>query len=156
MRKISYILFVLFVLLLLSSCHSNKYALNTGFRNNRTSTNNTSSSKSGVNYNELARAGYKLGFDVESSDNFSLMTESACWIGVRYRSGGIDRNGVDCSGLVYAIYNNVYGARISRCSSADLYSKYCSQVSRSNLNQGNLVFFTTDNTGNRIGHSGIY
>lgn len=117
-------------------------------------TSGTSSSE--VSMSELARAGRKLGFDVERSDDSRLMTQAASWIGVPYRSGGADRNGVDCSGLVYCLYNSVYSRRIERCSSYDMFHKYCTPVNASQLKQGDLVFFTTDNSGGRIGHSGIY
>ncbi len=160
MRTIIYILTCLFVL---SSCNTyktlyeknNKRTASKGWKFEKvTSTKSANTSKS--TSSSLTQSGRKLGVAVSSSDNSKLMTESASWVGVRYRSGGADRNGVDCSGLVYAIYSRVYGAKISRCSSADLYKKYCTKVSRSNLRQGDLVFFTTDNSGTRIGHSGIY
>ncbi|MCR5313055.1 MAG: C40 family peptidase [Bacteroidaceae bacterium] len=114
------------------------------------------SSKSKTSRADMSQASSKLGISITASDNSKLMTESASWVGVRYRAGGADRKGVDCSGLVYAIYTRVYGNHISRCSSADLFSKYCSKISRSSLKQGDLVFFTTDNSGRRIGHSGIF
>lgn len=122
----------------------------------RVSVDNGTSSSSEVSMSELARAGRKLGFDVELSDNRRLMTEAATWIGVPYRSGGMDRSGVDCSGLVYCLYGSVYGQRFERCSSYDMFHKYCTPVNASQLKQGDLVFFTTDNSGGRIGHSGIY
>jgi len=122
----------------------------------RVSVDNGTSSSSAVSMSELARAGRKLGFDVERSDDSRLMTQAASWIGVPYRSGGMDRSGVDCSGLVYCLYGSVYGQRFERCSSYDMFHKYCTPVNASQLKQGDLVFFTTDNSGGRIGHSGIY
>lgn len=109
-----------------------------------------------INNSELAYASRKLGFSVERSDDRRLMVESSTWIGVPYRNGGMDRNGVDCSGLVYCLYNSVYGQKIERCSSYDMFNKYCMPVNASQLKQGDLVFFTTDNSDGRIGHSGIY
>lgn len=160
MRRLLYILAVLF---LLSSCHTGKFAYRSkpkpatsnGWSFTRpSSVPSTTTSK--ASNSDLSRAGSKLGVSVSSSDDARLLIESSSWIGVRYRAGGIDRNGVDCSGLVYAIYSRVYSKIIQRCSSADLFAKYCSRVSRSSLRQGDLVFFTTDNSGSRIGHSGIY
>ncbi len=109
-----------------------------------------------ISNSELANAGRKLGFSVERSDDRRLMCESATWIGVPYRAGGMDRNGVDCSGLVYCLYNSVYNRQIERMSSYDLFHNYCKPVDASQLKQGDLVFFTTDNSEGRIGHSGIY
>ena len=123
---------------------------------NRISVDNRGENSTEISMSELARAGRKLGFDVELSDDRRLMTEAATWIGVPYRSGGADRGGVDCSGLVYCLYNSVYTRKIDRCSSYDLFYKYCTSINASQLKQGDLVFFTTDNSGGRIGHSGIY
>lgn len=116
------------------------------------------SSRSGtkhVNYRELARAGLRLGFDIEADDDWPLMVEASKWIGTPYRSGGTTKRGVDCSGLTYMIYKNVYGKKLHR-RSIDQYEEDCRRVSKSELRTGDLVFFTTGNSGRSIGHSGIY
>ena len=60
-----------------------------------------SSSKKAFDYNneyrQLARAGLKLGFDIDEDDDRKLMLECASWLGVKYRYGGNNKNGVDCS-----------------------------------------------------------
>lgn len=109
-----------------------------------------------ISNSELANAGRKLGFSVERSDDRRLMCEASTWVGVPYRAGGMDRSGVDCSGLVYCLYNAVYNRQIERMSSYDIFHNYCKPVDASQLKQGDLVFFTTDNSEGRIGHSGIY
>ena len=108
-----------------------------------------------VNYRELARAGLRLGFDIEAGDDWPLMVEASKWIGTPYRSGGTTKRGVDCSGLTYMIYKNVYGKKLHR-RSIDQYEEDCRRVSKSELRTGDLVFFTTSNSGRSIGHSGIY
>jgi len=169
MKKIIYILFSV---VLLSSCSTLKKLAepsNTTTTSRRpireirvsgdkVNVDNSSSNSSNneISMSELARAGRKLGFELELSDNRRLMVESSTWVGTPYKTGGMDRSGVDCSGLVYCLYNSVYGEKLERCSSYDLFNKYCSPVNASQLKQGDLVFFTTDNSGGRIGHSGIY
>jgi cell wall-associated NlpC family hydrolase len=43
-----------------------------------------------------------------SEDINTVATEAKSWQGTRYRYGGKDKNGVDCSHFVYAIYNRVF------------------------------------------------
>lgn len=116
------------------------------------------SSKSSADYNsefrKLARAGLKLGFDISEDDDKNLMLECANWIGVKYKYGGNDKRGVDCSGLTCNIYKKVYNQSLHR-SSFDQHSKDVKKVKRSKLKTGNLVFFATGST-NKVSHVGIY
>lgn len=53
---------------------------------------------------------------VTSDDIYSVAVEAKSWKGTRYRYGGKDKNGVDCSHFVYAIYSTVfdgYGYRMA-------------------------------------------
>jgi cell wall-associated NlpC family hydrolase len=43
-----------------------------------------------------------------SEDLHTVATEAKSWKGTRYRYGGKDKNGVDCSHFVYAVYNRVF------------------------------------------------
>ncbi len=45
---------------------------------------------------------------VTSQDLQTVATEAQQWRGTRYRYGGHDQNGVDCSHFVYAVYNRVF------------------------------------------------
>ena len=109
---------------------------------------------SGLDYRQLARAGLRLGMDVEPTDNFQLMVEAASWMGTPYRYGGNTRQGTDCSGMVSAIYQQVYQHALHR-SSADIYDKDCRHISKSALQQGDLVFFSISNS-KKPNHVGIY
>lgn len=60
--------------------------------------------------------------------------------------------GVDCSGFVYAVYKN-FGITLSR-SSASMTSNGV-EVSKANLQAGDLVFFNTGGNSS-ISHVGIY
>lgn len=117
-----------------------------------------SSSKKVFDYNneyrQLARAGLKLGFDIDEDDDRKLMLECASWLGVKYRYGGNNKNGVDCSGLTCNIYRNVYSHSLHR-SSFDQYSKDVKKIKRKKLKSGDLVFFATGSS-DRVSHVGIY
>ena len=72
--------------------------------------------------------------------------------GVPYRFGGRTRNGVDCSGLIQAVWKQ-YGALLPRTSVAQY--KSGAPVSKSTVRAGDLIFFK--NTYKRgISHVGIY
>ena len=120
---------------LLTSCRSSRHA-------------------SATDYRQLARAGLRLGFDVQPDDNFPLIVEAASWIGTPYKYGGATRQGTDCSGMVSSIYKTVFQRALHR-SSADIYEHDCRHISRSALRQGDLVFFCYSNS-KKANHVGIY
>ena len=43
-----------------------------------------------------------------SEDIQTVAAEAKSWKGTRYRYGGKDKNGVDCSHFVYAVYNRIF------------------------------------------------
>lgn len=79
---------------------------------------------------------------------------AATFLGVPYLWGGTTPNGFDCSGLVQYVYNH-FGIKIARVS-YDQYHSSVKKISKSQLQPGDLVFFTRPDTGNKVGHVGIY
>ncbi|MGF0094954.1 C40 family peptidase [Peptoniphilus sp. SGI.035] len=73
-------------------------------------------------------------------------------LGSTYVYGDTGKEGYDCSGLVYSIYNDELGISIPRSSASQ--STFGKQVSKSDLQEGDLIFFNT--TGNGVSHVGIY
>jgi len=97
-----------------------------------------------------------LGVQKAHKDNFALYKEAASWLNVPHRDGGLSVNGIDCSGLAYIIYKTVYGKTIERNSTAIL-QKNCELKRKSQLREGDLVFFnTTGRSKLRVNHVGIY
>jgi cell wall-associated NlpC family hydrolase len=46
--------------------------------------------------------------DLTSQDINTVATEAQAWKGTRYRYGGKDKNGIDCSHFVYQVYRQVF------------------------------------------------
>ncbi|MGM9803821.1 MAG: C40 family peptidase [Muribaculaceae bacterium] len=104
---------------------------------------------------ELHDAFLRYGITREAGDNERLYAEVESWLGVPYRYGGNTRSGVDCSGLVVAIYKTVYGTLLQR-SSAKILQENCHEIKKNDLREGDLVFFSTQKSRSRINHVGIY
>lgn len=107
-----------------------------------------------VDYQALARAAIRLGFDIDEDDDWLLMIEASAWVGTPYRYGGEDRRGVDCSGLARIIYRQVYKTELHR-SSHEQYKRDVRKISKNDLDSGDLVFFSTDKK-RRVSHVGVY
>ncbi len=82
-----------------------------------------------------------------------VLSEAKSWLGVPYRYGGTTKQGVDCSGLSYAVYRK-FGINLQRTAAAQFSSSPGSRVAKSSRQPGFLVF---GNTGNQRGvqHVGV-
>jgi cell wall-associated NlpC family hydrolase len=80
-----------------------------------------------------------------------LRTIAERYLGVTYVFGGTTPNGLDCSGLVYIVYQEL-GVQLPRTSR--LQYQIGEVVEREDLREGDLVFF--DTTGQGVSHVGIY
>ena len=85
-----------------------------------------------------------------SSKGQAIVNTAAKYIGVKYVYGGTSPKGFDCSGLVQYVCREV-GISVNRTSRSQ-YSNGVA-VSKSNLQAGDLVFFSK---GSGISHVGIY
>lgn len=72
--------------------------------------------------------------------------------GVKYRFGGTDNKGMDCSGLIFESFraHEIYLPRISR----DM-AKQGDKISLKDTKKGDLLFFKTGNRRNSINHVGL-
>jgi len=92
-----------------------------------------------------------LNTEVEQvQDNF-LLKHIDEWYGTRYRYGGTNKSGIDCSAFVQAIYLSAFGMSLPRTAKDQF--RGCHIISATELKTGDLVFF---NTTGGISHVGIY
>ena len=87
--------------------------------------------------------------EIKSVQLYSLIDE---WYGTKYKYGGCDKNGIDCSNFVGVLYNQVYRQPLVGSSASIL--DQCKLISKSDLKEGDLVFFKIDNK--KISHIGMY
>jgi probable lipoprotein NlpC len=73
------------------------------------------------------------------------------WRHVQHRMGGLSKNGIDCSGLVYQTYRAKLGINLPRSSKDQ--SKIGRAIQQEELRTGDLVFFKT---GIFTRHVGMY
>jgi len=92
-----------------------------------------------------------LNIDVEQVENQPLFTLIDEWFGTRYRYGGSTKSGIDCSAFTQTLYSGIYGINLPR-TAKDQY-KIARQISRTEVKEGDLVFF---NTTGGVSHVGYY
>ncbi len=73
------------------------------------------------------------------------------WYGTRYRLGGTTKKGIDCSAFTQFLFADVYGFNLPRTARDQF--KITDRISRTDLNEGDLLFF---NTRGGISHVGVY
>ena len=99
------------------------------------------------------REGVRTTRSAGSSKGAEVVAYGKQFIGTPYVWGGTNlRTGVDCSGFVYSVYKN-FGITLNRASYQMANNGV--EVSKSNLQAGDLVFFNTGGN-SRISHVGIY
>jgi murein DD-endopeptidase / murein LD-carboxypeptidase len=89
----------------------------------------------------------KSGVDLEKMGN---IIDS--YLGVPYKLGGETRTGMDCSGLVVAVYRQYKGFKLPH--DTQKLFKLVKRVDKEDLSYGDLVFFSDGYFG--VSHVGIY
>lgn len=93
---------------------------------------------------------YPVKQQVENNLVSNIIKSGKSFIGTPYKFGGIDKNGMDCSGLIYSNFKN-YGITVPRNSFEQ--SKVFKEISKKDLQIGDLIYFNT--SGTKINHTGI-
>jgi len=91
---------------------------------------------------------------VEELNNAKLINFIDEWYGTKYKLGGEDKTGVDCSAFVQSFMLSLYGLNLPRTSKSQ-YSQ-SSRIKKTQLQEGDLVFFHTRGKGKSISHVGVY
>ncbi|MBC7509102.1 MAG: C40 family peptidase [Ferruginibacter sp.] len=89
--------------------------------------------------------------EVETITNMPLYNLINDWWATRYRYGGTDKDGIDCSAFSGKVLSTIYGINLPR-TAADQYDA-AEKISIENLKEGDLVFF---NTRGGVSHVGVY
>lgn len=95
-----------------------------------------------------------LDVPVEEITDFNTIEFIDGWYGTRYRYGGNDKTGVDCSGFTTAFIGFLFNLTIPRTSSEQY--KQSKRIKKADLQEGDLVFFYTRGRRNGVSHVGIY
>lgn len=95
-----------------------------------------------------------LDVPVEELTDTRLVEFIDGWYGTRYRYGGNDKSGVDCSGFSTAFIGFLFHFAIPRTSSEQY--KQSKRIKKSELEEGDLVFFYTRGRRHGVSHVGIY
>jgi len=140
-RYAKFPLILITALIILSSCHSRK-AVMKGEPGEVVKPQASIADK----YSEI------LGVNKSDIQNGRLYAFIDQWLGTPYKFGGLDKGGVDCSGLAFLLEQQVYGITLPRSTSQQI--NVIKREYEEDLKEGDLVFFDYD--GKKFSHVGIY
>lgn len=103
--------------------------------------------------NDLAEISEILDVSESTLKNKNLYNFIINWYGTPYKYGGMNEDGIDCSGFTNILYKEIYKIQIPRVSkdiAENVKRKYTED-----LKEGDLVFFSFGKTG-IVNHVGIY
>lgn len=127
-KKLYSYFIVLFLMLILASCGSRKYTVR--------------------NDTKAAKAADAMA-NLRSKSLYKFITD---WTGVKYRFGGLDKSGVDCSGFAFLLEKEIYGITLPRISRDQ--ANFAKKKNYGALEEGDLVFFSFG--GGNVDHVGVY
>jgi lipoprotein Spr len=93
------------------------------------------------------------GIELDSCDYLPLYGELSQWINTPYRYAGKSKKGIDCSGLVKCIYNDIYNLHLFG-GSKNIFNQVAAVQEIEDLKEGDLIFFKIKK--NQISHIGIF
>jgi lipoprotein Spr len=92
-----------------------------------------------------------LNTEVENVPSTELLKKIDEWYGTRYCMGGTTSRCIDCSAFMQILFASVYGISLPRTAREQY--KNTTRISRTELQEGDLVFF---NTRGGVSHVGFY
>ena len=87
--------------------------------------------------------------NLESKKLYNFITD---WTGVKYRLGGLDKKGIDCSGFALLLERDIYGRELPRRSKDQ--ATVIREKNLTTLKEGDLIFFSF--AGGPVDHVGVY
>ena len=127
-NRSSYLFLLLGLLVFVSSCKTRKYTAKPA---------------------ASAAAAADAMSQLKSKNLYRFITD---WAGVKYKFGGLDKNGIDCSGFALLLNKEIYGINLPRISRDQ--ASATRQKNKDRLEEGDLVFFAFG--GGAVDHVGIY
>jgi len=137
-NKLNKLIFLLSIILFFSSCKSKKTII----------ANKTNA----IDKELLVKYAEKLNTNEKNISNIKLYAFIDDWYGTPYKFGGLDKNGIDCSGFVFKLYEQVYLMKTPRTTTE--LNDISSEIKKNDLSEGDLVFFKIDSK--KISHVGVY
>jgi lipoprotein Spr len=95
-----------------------------------------------------------LDSPVEELTDGKMISFIEDWYGTRYKYGGNDKNGVDCSAFAQTFILSMYGLMLPRTSVQQYQNS--KRLRKEELQEGDLVFFKTRGRKAGISHVGVY
>jgi cell wall-associated NlpC family hydrolase len=95
-----------------------------------------------------------LDVPVETITDGKLFDFIETWYGTKYRYGGNDRTGIDCSAFAQTFVSSLYNVGVPRTSASQYENS--KRINKSELQEGDLVFFRTSGKKKVISHVGVY
>jgi probable lipoprotein NlpC len=105
------------------------------------------------NYARTVRESPEALAEAAGTARMRVIASGEKYLGVPYRYGGLNREGLDCSGFIYVSFRDALSVTIPRNTGA-LYA-WVEKIPPESLEPGDLLFFKTTNTG-AISHAGIF
>jgi len=94
-----------------------------------------------------------ISVEPEDVNNFSLYKFIDQWYGTRYKYGGTDNTGIDCSAFAQKLYGSIYSTPLLRTCREQ--HKNCEIIKDSDeAMEGDLIFFRINRI--RVSHVGVY
>ncbi|WP_315822546.1 C40 family peptidase [Paraflavitalea speifideaquila] len=95
-----------------------------------------------------------LDSPVEELTDGKMISFIEDWYGTRYKYGGNDKNGVDCSAFAQTFIFTMYGLMLPRTSAQQYQNS--KRLRKEELEVGDLVFFKTRGRKAGVSHVGVY